>query len=50
MANVNQMDEQTVDIGEVVVSANGFEQDVDKNLRNVIVIDGSLLEKKDLIP
>ncbi|MCR6576298.1 TonB-dependent receptor [Campylobacter insulaenigrae] len=46
MANVNQMDEQTVDIGEVVVSANGFEQDADKNLRNVIVIDGSLLEKK----
>ncbi len=35
-----------IDIGEVVVSASGFEQDADNNLRNVIVVDGFLLEKK----
>ncbi|EOI4381815.1 TonB-dependent receptor plug domain-containing protein, partial [Campylobacter jejuni] len=29
-----------------VVSATGFEQDADNNLRNVIVIDGKDLEKR----
>ncbi len=35
-----------IQMQKVVVSATGFEQDADNNLRNVIVIDGKDLEKR----
>ncbi|TKX31517.1 TonB-dependent receptor [Campylobacter estrildidarum] len=38
--------ETNIKLDKVVVSASGFEQDSDSNLRNVIVIEGSDLQKK----
>lgn len=45
-ANALNTKDEKVYLDELVVSASGFEQDADKNLRNVIVVDGSSLKKK----
>lgn len=45
-ANALNTKDEKVFLDELVVSASGFEQDADKNLRNVIVVDGSSLKKK----
>ncbi|MPV83715.1 TonB-dependent receptor [Campylobacter hepaticus] len=37
---------ESINLQKVVVSATGFEQDADKNLRNTIIIDGKDLQKK----
>ncbi|EAI7494713.1 TonB-dependent receptor [Campylobacter coli] len=44
--NAQELNDKAIQMQKVVVSATGFEQDADNNLRNVIVIDGKDLEKR----
>ncbi|HED6757608.1 TPA: TonB-dependent receptor [Campylobacter coli] len=44
--NAQELSDKAIQMQKVVVSATGFEQDADSNLRNVIIIDGKDLEKK----
>lgn len=44
--NAQELNDKAIQMQKVVVSATGFEQDADSNLRNVIIIDGKDLEKK----
>ncbi|WP_408608965.1 TonB-dependent receptor [Campylobacter aviculae] len=45
--NAEEINQETdIKLDKVIVSASGFEQDSDSNLRNVIVIEGSELQKK----
>lgn len=44
--NAQELNDKAIQMQKVVVSAIGFEQDADSNLRNVIIIDGKDLEKK----
>ncbi|HEB9354587.1 TPA: TonB-dependent receptor [Campylobacter coli] len=44
--NAQELNNKAIQMQKVVVSATGFEQDADSNLRNVIIIDGKDLEKK----
>lgn len=47
LANLNAEElNEAVKLQKVVVSASGFEQDADTNLRNVIVVDGKDLQNK----
>lgn len=44
--NAQELNDKAIQMQKVVVSATGFEQDADSNLRNVIIIDGKDLENK----
>lgn len=44
--NAQNLEEQSISLEKIIISATGFEQDADDNLRNVISIDGKDLQKK----
>ncbi|WP_348518729.1 TonB-dependent receptor [Campylobacter sp. CCS1377] len=46
LSALNLNAEDTASIDKVIVSASGFEQDADSNLRNVVVVEGKDLQNK----
>lgn len=50
ITNLNaQESNEAINLQKVVVSATGFEQDADSNLRNVISIEGKDLQNKGYV-